>query len=805
MMDSSELGLFVGELRKSGKTEAVIARDVERQQTKALANLFEASDEFEPISHVTETYLVPIMDGLPVGTISSALIVLESSLSMRKSTNAERNITTSPSPKSSESSKPVYDFCVKCTERLLQRYSLEDLMEDTVFLPSIERQSVGASTKSLNVQNGSQDPSSEVVERWRYLFDILCSLPDKVANRQGRDFNEFFTPGTFYRRLAVQLKPLIFSQPNKWDRAPDMFTELLSETIRKLVRLDHTATLVDAWMASFVQTNGAFGLEWSQIINSLNQTELQPLLLTFLEMLDYTKQRTIDSTALLLINFVGGEDTIQTNQQIQSLLISNAVTAQILRKDAVSSLLAVSARISLKEGLKQFRLICETLSKLIELWSSPIFVKQSNIRYHEYITEAIILSLSLVSSDELHHKTITAKMFHGVELRLGSLVKSIRTFGMATAECFVATQKNGVELNFRISPDEDPTYKHLKDLYSFDWKRVNEAPGQTASEDMDATSEDHSVPEDAEEDDPDEIVDRSKPVRADQETDDDDDESDLEPFDMSETAAALVAADSSWKSLYAGSCISGLKDEKPDTVLKTLEHTRAVVDHESATALRERGIELFDVLVNLRNNYAEEKFDEWRSAAIIGLLLRIPEETALRVRTCLRSREYSQGDKISIMGFIRAAILEFSEKEKTSSPYRVVGSYFFVSLMNAAKNIGFSDDHISRSLLQTLTFIITRSGADPSQPKMAREYIDLLLAFRSRKRAILQNPPMAVEIAVGFFASLSAGTPEAIRAELSGDTFSEIEEWIDDFGAVVAVVDDSIIRSLVQLLIHVAR
>ncbi|KAI8812971.1 hypothetical protein BJ742DRAFT_849781 [Cladochytrium replicatum] len=275
--------------------------------------------------------------------------------------------------------------------------------------------------------------------------------------------------------------------------------------------------------------------------------------------------------------------------------------------------LAIGPRILLKDGQNNIRLVCETLSKLMELWSTPNFVNPWNSRYHEYITEAIILSLTLVSSDELYRKDITAKMFHGLELRLGGLVKSIPLFEWcATAECFVATKKNKVDLSFRISPEEDETYKNLKELYSFDWKRVNEAPELKTSEVVAVSSEDQGVSGDAEEDDPDQNVDRSGLVRADdEEAGDDEEDSDLEPFDMSETAAALVTPESYWKTLH-----------------------------------------------------------------------------------------------------------QFSDKDKIGSPYKVISSTFFVSLMNAAKNIGFSDDHVSRSLLQTLTFIITRSGADPSQPKM---------------------------------------------------------------------------------------
>jgi telomere length regulation protein len=501
------------------------------------------------------------------------------------------------------------------------------------------------------------------------LLTVVTSLPDKLANKMKLALNGKFHPNIYYTMLAKEIIKAIIEIHDIACKTTDYSTSFLSNIIGKISLRGSAAILFDVMLPQFKEWCYTSPL-WSNICSML-----------FLQIPESALESVIECllNKITFFPFFGKilKDGVLSNAVIKHLMTHKFLLVRYYNnpnvlQNIVGYLCADTRRAVLVDVLKT----------ILAHWSNTNTVKHSSYEQHFYVTQAIILATIQLNSSEIsaHKNDLLHKMLSGVEVHLGNPNNKIRQLGMVTAECMTAClHPDSQKLKFDIEPDDDvKKLRALAALPKFDshFEKQNflnkenvvengfkKKPDSSGTPSVNGTTNEKAL------------------------LNDNDDDEDLEPYEMSEDDNDLV--EGIHPPRYISQCIDGLlASDDPKRHIASL-HVLTKVIKSDQDNLSHQSVQLVTILLHLQDKYSLDSYTMLRFSAMVEVTVRCPIQVAGYLTKEFYAQNYSLRQRMDILDVLTTAAGKLSKpssREASSSQVNNEVSSEFANDKATAKN-----------------------------------------------------------------------------------------------------------------------
>lgn len=345
-------------------------------------------------------------------------------------------------------------------------------------------------------------------------------------------------------------------------------------------------------------------------------------------------------------------------------------------------------------------LFVDTVRALCQVWREKHFIKHTSEMQHNYVTYAVILMISKLSSDEMHSSGVLNLCLDGVHKRLHSSVTNIRRTAIMVAEKFstiVSASKplrfdefqgelDALEMKFMYPIPANPD---IVDVHAVDQPSANdEHKKEHKSRPRKRRNNDADL-------DPDELVfgrekddlyaetedgdDNDDEYNGDDETDttaeaDEDDTDSLQSFGMDEEDEMADLQEVKVPK-YIREVIALLQTNRDDQDavdkiqigLKHAEHVMRSqrVEHDIDFVVRD----LVRCLLHLYDSFSLDGFDEMRRRGMTACIVRAPMSTVPFLANTFYGPHLNISQRMDILDVLMQAAMELSNRTEDSDMY----------------------------------------------------------------------------------------------------------------------------------------
>ncbi|CAG2111185.1 unnamed protein product [Medioppia subpectinata] len=462
-------------------------------------------------------------------------------------------------------------------------------------------------------------------------------------------------------------------------------------------------------------------------------------------------------------------------------------------------------------------LFFESFENVLNSWSNSSAIKYRSYSQHLYLSRALMIGSRFMKDTDFSEVVDKFRRLtmNGIELHLKNSQTDFRNIGLTVGQSLMSlfyTENN--EIHFEI--EENDEIKHLNDLFL---NNCNE---------KDLANIGHKLSTLKTSDDSEEIVPKVSVEREDKNLDsDDDDDSDLIPYDMSTESLSSVAK----RPVYLRDCMEGLIDhEKVEWFTACLQNAEQIIRNNS-DSVDGICVEFTLLLFRLDDTCAVDDFIGLRLRAMIALCVCSPKPVSNFLCEQFYASNYTIRQRLDVLEVLLASSTELSSnvkpnvdkmnpkanllatheekiadnhwtqivKNRIESKTRVLahktktldekafvnrfipfaGHFFFPLMKNIFGNeikVHFQedDDYVLGRLLYTLGLILKNASFAPISKQMGKELLEFIIAFRYHSSVYVREA-----VIFAFCMVLMSVPPIYLINEMSLQMV-ELQLWLND-------------------------
>ncbi|XP_067946641.1 telomere length regulation protein TEL2 homolog isoform X2 [Watersipora subatra] len=582
------------------------------------------------------------------------------------------------------------------------------------------------------------------------LVQALASLPDRVANRLGRNVPETLRRDAYYSVLYRDILSGLQYCKERVEKASLCSVVFLSQLIGKLC-LDGLGMKLWPVLLANIMVSHDFLISrvFHKVVVGIELKALDATITPLLRCIHHHQ----DVSALL-------GNTIIDTKRLEHLLLDKLLLQKYYTTEDVPKLLHnIIGYIA--SSPTRIHFYYSLFSRLLSVWSDSSSIRHTSFDQHMYISKAIVICAAFLQTGEENWRgTIMRTLMNGLQNHLSSSDSSVRQAGMAVAELVSEKINPKLEAKLKFEYDEMGIYDELKAVMT-----LPTAPCVGAYQSS-------------------QTVDNNGLPKRTREASDLDSDDDLQPIGQFEDKARPKEK----APAYVGDCMQGLMDEEnPERVETCLKSACKLIRMNSAMTM-EVAVEFTKILTHMGCTLAINNYMYYRQQSLVSLLVVSPVSVANYLCREFSSRNYNVRQRLDMLDALAVAAMELSnpvsDKEKTSLPlvvdmaslnvqdeseepnwkrvveeriksktrrfasasaptpqgsankFAAVAGHFFFPLL-AASQVGLgehsplSEDSILLvQYLYTLGKVMGSAQFCPLAPRMALELMDLLWMFR---------------------------------------------------------------------------
>ena len=476
------------------------------------------------------------------------------------------------------------------------------------------------------------------------LLTAITSLPDKLSNKMKLALNGKFHPNVYYEMLGGEILKALTKVHEIACRTRDFSIKFLSNLIGKIALRGSASTILDVLLPQLKEWCYISPL-WSNICSRLLVEAPESSLEAIIECL------------LKKITFYPFFCKIMRDSVLTNAIIKHLVTHKFLLVRFYNGPNILQNIIGYLSGGTRREVLVDVVKTMLNHWSNTNSVKYSSYEQHFYITQAIILAVMQLDETEIteHRNELLHRMLNGVQAHLDNPNNKIRQLGMIVAECMtLRLHPDAQKLQFEIEEDDD--VRKLRALvaspkFGSEIEKENflNQENIVVSDGLEKTVAGHSSKGDSH---------VKQPLLGNQDEDNDDD---LEPFEMSEGDNDLIEGIRPPR--YISQCIDGLlSNDDPKRHIASLRVLRNVVKSD-VDNLNHQCVQVITILLHLQDKYSLEDYNELRFAVMVEILTRCPIPVADYLTKEFYAQNYSLRQRMDILDVLAATAAQLSKPE----------------------------------------------------------------------------------------------------------------------------------------------
>lgn len=489
---------------------------------------------------------------------------------------------------------------------------------------------------------------------------LLATLPDKLANKMKLSLNAKFHPNIYYKMLANELLKTLVKVHEFASASMEYTTSFLSSLVGKVALRGSVDIFLDVLLPQFKKwsyTSPLWANLCSQILMNVPESAMEPILETLL------KKITFYPFFCKLL-----KDSIHTKTLVHHLITYKFLFIRYYRETNV-----LQNIIGYLCGAGRRTILLETLGKLLIHWGNYNTIKHSSYAQHFYTTQAIILSIVQANEQEIaqHKQVLLHTLLSGVQAHLERPNSKVRQLGMITAECMTSFLHPGSQ-KLQFEYDEDDTFiKKLRILAKSPKFGVDMEKENFLNKSSDFSQENLGM---------DEVLSKvsknldSNGIMEKKEASKNDDEDDLQPFEITEDDHDLIEGIRPPR--YISECIDGLLSaDDPKRSIASLQVLRKVIMAD-ADNFHHLSVQLVTALLYLQDQYSLEDYYQLRFSSMVAATVGCPIPVAGYLTKEFYAPNYSLRQRMDILDVLIAAAAELSTPQpraNTEDPESLAG------------------------------------------------------------------------------------------------------------------------------------
>lgn len=500
------------------------------------------------------------------------------------------------------------------------------------------------------------------------VIEFLLSLPNRLANKVGKNLPELFTPVEFSNRIMNHLLFVInqlcqyytfeLKKPNT-----KPLSIMLSKTIASFLQNDFSTTLniLECW---------CLDENYAIIIRSI----LLDVDRRAIDRLSYLFCRKLLIPASLH-NLIG--DVVINVPNWRYTLCQKMIYLFYYEDD--NMVINLMHYLYFVQKGSNRNILSDLILELVQIWGDKSALIHTPFEQHYYLSKLIVVGavcLSNIKLDEEFKRSFEIRLFEGVPVHLESSEEKVRTIGMIVAEIVIGLVKHGVEkdapsLSFQYNELQEESkliVKTLNELKNF--KSSNELLFNNGFQMLDNFFKSSDIIEIGHCDTSAirDIATIKKVVQPiDNSLDSDDDE--FEPYDLSNDLKMDVKS----RPKYIRDLIDGFTEQKDFKIwLGSLEASETLIKSQLPNDDVSFAIELLTLLIGMEQQFGLDNFEILRYQSAVAVVTVYPFDCAKHLCHLFYESvgKYAVSHRILILNVLTGSAKELSGFSKVEEKHK---------------------------------------------------------------------------------------------------------------------------------------
>jgi len=505
-------------------------------------------------------------------------------------------------------------------------------------------------------------------DRFTIIIEFLLSLPNRLANKVGKNIPKLFTPIEFSNRIVHhilfvidQLSQFYIIENKKPNTKP--LSIVLGKTISSYLENDFSTTLniLECWCL-----DGNYATIIRSILSEVNRRAI--------DRLGYLFCRKLSNPASLY-NLIANAVIDRPNWKYT---LCKKMIFLFYHEDN-NIVLNIMNYLYLVQKESNINILSNIILELVQIWGDKSALIHTPFEQHYYLSKLIVIGtvcLSNITLDQAFEKDVEIKLFEGVPIHLESSEEKVRTLGMIVVEIVISLmnhhEKDAPCLNFQYDGLQDESKlivqtmielkstKNSKELAFNDaFKLLNtffDGSSIVKIEQSTVTNESHN------------IVVKNTDTSIENDLDSDDDE--FEPYNLSND----VKIDVKSRPKYLRDLIDGLNEQKECKVwLGSLEASESLIKTQLPNDDVTFAVELLTLLISMERQFYSENFESLRYKSAVAVVTVYPYECAKHLSHIFYESvgKYAVSHRILILNVLTGSAKELSGFQKVKEDQKV--------------------------------------------------------------------------------------------------------------------------------------
>ena len=318
-------------------------------------------------------------------------------------------------------------------------------------------------------------------------------------------------------------------------------------------------------------------------------------------------------------------------------------------------------------ALAELGVLREAATSTARTWAEPAFVARTAFEQHRDVTALLCGMVGEVGQSRLHEWELIAPLLEGVNTHLSASAERVRRLGMKVAVAVSIAIDPEHPLSFDGMELSDHEDEEDEDEDGDDESRVEEEETRASSKRNSKKHQDRGV-------DPDEVVDLSSQLDADEDSgneaedeqhmhDQEEEDADLQAYSLEDDYSDL---EDDKRPSFIGQCLEALFDQKEDAdkIREALVSLDSLVDrapHE--TGLADHAADVLDALLFYHNSAGVEDFARMKHHILLRTTECCPAECARVLCRAFYEDNHMLVDRTEILAVLHDAALSLSSLE----------------------------------------------------------------------------------------------------------------------------------------------
>lgn len=514
--------------------------------------------------------------------------------------------------------------------------------------------------------------------RFTVVIEFLLSLPNRLANKVGKNLPELFIPVEFSNRIMNHLLFVIDQlcqfytfESKKPNTKP--LSIMFGKTIASFLQNDFSTTLkiLECW---------CLDENYAVVIRSI----LLEVDRRAIDRLSYLFCRKL-LTPASLHNLIG--DAVIDVPNWKYTLCKKMIYLFYYEDDNMVINLMNYLFFVQKESNKN--ILSDLILELVQIWGDKSALIHTPYEQHYYLSKLIVVGtacLSNIKLDDEYKRSFEIKLFEGVPVHLESSEEKVRTIGMIVAEIVIGlvkrSEKNAPSLNFQYNELQEESklvVKTLNELKNF--KSSHELLFNSGFQMLDNFFRSSDIIEIRHSDNT--FCNIMAVKKVDQPIDNslDSDDDEFEPYDLSNDLKMDVKS----RPKYIRDLIDGFTEQKDFKIwLGSLEASESLIKSQLPNDDVSFAIELLTLLIGMEQQFGLDNFESLRYQSAVAVVTVYPIDCAKHLCHLFYESigKYAVSHRILILNVLTGSAKELSgflkveEKQKEQTDEVINSKYW---------------------------------------------------------------------------------------------------------------------------------